>query len=143
MIFKAFAGSLAAILISSPAASSVQDPGIVERQFELMSTYPQVGPTLFDRRFELGAGETVSFNVDLPAGPYLIVGVCDEGCRDLDLKATTTDGETIDEDFDLDDTPQLGVEVTTGLTAVVTVSMAECDAQRCAAGLRVARYVAE
>ena len=52
-------------------------------------------------------------------------------------------GGTLDADRALDDTPQLGFAVTTGLTAVVTVSMAGCYAESCAAGFRIARYVAE
>ena len=144
MIFKVMSGGLAALLISSPAEpSAVQDHGIVERQFEMMSTLPQVGQTLFDRRFELGSGEKASFTVELPAGPLLVVGFCDENCTDLDLEATAPDGEEIDADRALDDTPQLGFAVTTGLTAVVTVSMAGCYAESCAAGFRIARYVAE
>jgi len=144
MIFKALAGGLAALLISSSAEPSPdQDPEIIERQFEMLSSLPEVGETFFDRRFQLRSGEKASFTAELPLGPLVVVGFCDEGCTDLDLEATTPEGESIDADFTLDDTPQLGFMVTADLTAVVTVSMASCDAEPCAAGVRIARRVTQ
>lgn len=68
-----------------------------------------------------------SFNVELSSGQqYMVVGVCDTQCMDIDLSASVDD-RIVAEDILDDDLPVLEIErMSIDATAKVTVSMWKC-----------------
>lgn len=84
----------------------------------------------------LDEGESEEVELELTAGAYLIVGVCDNDCTDLDM-VLSLDGEEIDSDFEMDDTPVLAVEVEEGGTLTLRVDMATCSSEPCRYGVGV------
>ncbi|HEX6372962.1 MAG TPA: hypothetical protein VF006_28825 [Longimicrobium sp.] len=84
----------------------------------------------------LEEGEAEEVELELTAGSYLIVGVCDADCSDLDL-LLSLDGDEIDSDYETDDTPVLAVEVEEGGTLILTVEMATCSNGPCRFGIGV------
>lgn len=88
----------------------------------------------------LAAGQDEEFEVELEAGvTYMVVGVCDGGCSDLDLVLTDDEGDEMEADRELDDVPMLAVENTSNVEAVLTVQMATCSTAQCHYGVRVFR----
>ena len=88
----------------------------------------------------LGEGEDEEFEIDLEAGvTYMIVGVCDGDCSDLDLVLSDDEGEEMEADREMDDVPMLAVENTSDVEAVLTVQMATCSTAQCHYGVRVFR----
>ena len=76
-------------------------------------------------RLEEGDDEELQMRVR--AGQtYIFVGVCDENCSDLDIIVTDEDGDELESDVELDDTPMVMFEAKTSGTITVTVSMATC-----------------
>jgi hypothetical protein len=58
----------------------------------------------------LGPEETATHEVTLTGGrEYVLVGVCDEDCQDVDLRLLDADGDVLAEDVAADDTPILMV----------------------------------
>jgi hypothetical protein len=85
----------------------------------------------------LAAGASREFRLQLQAGKrYMVVGVCDGGCNDLDLTLTDEGGRTVAEDKALDDVPLLAVNGLDG-TFTVKVDMATCSRTECFFGVRV------
>lgn len=78
-----------------------------------------------------------TLTVDLEAGvSYLILGVCDEDCDDLDLELFQ--GSTaVDEDMGSDDFPVVRVEPSADRTYRLRVTMASCDEAPCRYGIAV------
>jgi hypothetical protein len=88
----------------------------------------------------LATGADEEFEIDLEAGvTYMIVGVCDGGCSDLDLVLSDDDGDEMEADRELDDVPMLAIENTSNVEAVLTVQMATCSTAQCHYGVRVFR----
>lgn len=86
----------------------------------------------------LPQGEDEEFEVDLEAGTqYMVVGVCDGGCSDLDL-VLTRGGEEVQADRQLDDVPMLAINDQSG-TFVLSVQMANCSSSECHYGVRIFR----
>lgn len=86
----------------------------------------------------LPQGEDEEFELELEAGTqYIVVGVCDGGCSDLDLVLTRGDDE-VEADRELDDVPMLAIENQSG-TFVLSVQMATCSSSQCHYGVRVFR----
>ena len=81
------------------------------------------------------ASETVT--VELEGGVnYVILGVCDNDCSDLDLElfqGTTA----VSEDLAADDFPVVTVEPTTTRTYRLKITMADCSAAPCRFGVAV------
>jgi hypothetical protein len=50
----------------------------------------------------------------------------DESCTDLDIVVTDVDGDELESDVELDDTPMVIFEAREATTVTVTVSMATC-----------------
>jgi hypothetical protein len=84
----------------------------------------------------LNEGEFQDVTLELTAGSFLIIGVCDADCSDLDL-VLTADGEEIDSDLEPDDTPVLVVEVEEGGTLTLRVGMPACSSGPCRYGVGV------
>lgn len=73
-----------------------------------------------------------------PNTSYLIVGVCDGDCDDLDLQIDTPSGDTLDTDIEDDDAPVL--EFTTDADSLyykLLVDMVSCDTDACFYGVGV------
>jgi hypothetical protein len=88
----------------------------------------------------LSKGESESLSVDLVPRPdgYVITGVCDEDCDDLDLELTTLYGDSVAKDDETDDTPL--VRVPGGRKASkyrLKVTMASCSNSPCYYGVGV------
>jgi hypothetical protein len=76
----------------------------------------------------LAQGQDEEFEMRVSAGEsYIFVGVCDENCSDLDIHVYDADGEEIDSDVELDDTPMVAVEPKRNMTVRVKVTMATCS----------------
>jgi hypothetical protein len=91
---------------------------------------------LYLSRLDDGDDETVTF--DLNRGTtYMIMGVCDNDCSDLDLVLYDGDGDEVDSDLELDDVPIVSVSTGRADTYRVEVRMADCDSEPCRFGVGV------
>jgi hypothetical protein len=68
---------------------------------------------------------------------YVIIGVCDSECDDLDLLLTDADGEEVGSDHELDDAPVITASVARSASYMLTVMMASCAVQSCGYGVAV------
>ena len=76
--------------------------------------------------FDLGRGKT-----------YMIMGVCDTDCSDLDLVLYDGDGDEIDSDLETDDVPLVSVTVDRADSYRLEVTMAACEEEPCRFGIGV------
>jgi hypothetical protein len=83
-----------------------------------------------------GSEESVSVALE-GGGNYAIVGVCDSGCRDLDLVAFDGAGNEVASDQEMDDTPMVNFSATQTGTWRLQVTMASCTADPCHYSLAV------
>ena len=126
--FIALAAVGAALLSAAPAAAQ---PGVVRTQLDSAATL--MGNEGFRAQDDfvtgtLAAGGEEEFELELQGGrTYIIVGVCDADCSDLDMALTTAGGEDVDSDYELDDVPMVMVEVAAGQVYRLKVEMATCD----------------
>jgi hypothetical protein len=83
-----------------------------------------------------GAAETI--RVSLTAGTsYLIVGVCDEDCSDMDLILSDATGRSLAQDILDDDTPVLTLEITRSGGYDLRVRMPDCSVNPCGYGVAI------
>ncbi|HVL68329.1 MAG TPA: hypothetical protein VM364_13785 [Vicinamibacterales bacterium] len=82
--------------------------------------------------------ENVTFELDR-GGTYVVLGVCDTDCRDLDLKLLNAAGRQIDSDVEEDDSPVVAVAPTRSERYTVQAIMAQCGKGPCRYGLGVFR----
>ncbi|NBB52149.1 hypothetical protein GVN24_28095 [Rhizobium sp. CRIBSB] len=82
--------------------------------------------TTGDQTFNLRAGRT-----------YLAIGMCDEGCTDLDFAVFSPSGDNLGSDVEDDDTPVVSFEATANGQYKATVLMAACGAARCNYQVRI------
>lgn len=73
----------------------------------------------------------------IPGNAYVILGVCDADCTDLDLRLLGPDGEEIDIDVEVDDRPVLALTASDPRPYTVIVSMVTCSEDPCFYGLGV------
>ncbi|EDZ95223.1 hypothetical protein AmaxDRAFT_2136 [Limnospira maxima CS-328] len=66
---------------------------------------------------------------------YILVGVCDEDCRDIDLSLYDENNNLIDSDTALDDYPMVEVDPKWSGRFKVEVTMANCNASTCYYGV--------
>jgi hypothetical protein len=135
---KAFAAALAALALTAlPAAAQVPDPFARE----LAQKLALAETILADQGYARAAGpfagglreaESRRFTVMLRAGQdYRIVGVCDQRCRDLDLRLHDPNQRMIAEDALGDSVPILHVRpYATGQYAIEAI-MHGCSAAPC------------
>lgn len=128
----------AALLFAAPAHAQ---PAIIQTQLDSAATLMANGGFRLQDDFvtgDLSQGEDEEFELELEAGKsYIIVGVCDGDCSDLDMALTTAAGEDVDSDYELDDVPMVTVEVERSGTYHLKVEMATCSAEPCAFGVGV------
>lgn len=104
------------------------------RAGQLEGFEPLLGPEID----ALAPDEVMSYELEMERGvSYMIVGVCDADCDDLDLALYDDRGAEIAVDFELDDVPVLVFDATrTGLWEL-EVSMPGCAADTCVFGIEV------
>jgi hypothetical protein len=78
--------------------------------------------------------EDVAVNLT-SGGNYLMVGVCDQDCSDVDLRLIAPDGNEIEQDVLADDTPVLEFRAPATGQYRARVIMATCDQNPCAYGV--------
>lgn len=134
----ALAAMGAALLFAAPAAAQ---PDIIRTQLDSASVL--MGNQGFRLQDDivtggLDQGEDEEFELELEGGmSYIIVGVCDGDCSDMDFTLTTARGEAVAEDHQTDDVPMVMVEVERGQTYTLKVEMAACSVAPCAFGVGV------
>ena len=88
----------------------------------------------------LGAGASVGLEVDLEFGvEYMIVGVCDSDCTDLDLSLVDLQGNVLFQDELDDDAPILRFTAPAGGTHFLLIDMYACSVEPCSFGYKVYR----
>lgn len=123
----------AALLCASPArAQDRWQRQALAEMHEVLRALDQGGmfPAGLPVDGELGQTQSEEVELELTPGRYVIVGVCDGGCADLDL-LLALDGELVTSDVEEDDTPVLGVEVAEASTFVLRVDMVACGTSPC------------
>lgn len=86
----------------------------------------------------LKQGETEDVEVDLDRNVrYLIVGVCDNDCKDLDLTLLNRSGRETDRDVERDDYPMVAVQPSRDEKFTVRANMAQCSDNPCRYGFGV------
>lgn len=87
---------------------------------------------------ELQQNEDENVAVELDRGrAYLIVGVCDNDCKDVDLRLFNAAGKEVDKDVERDDYPAVAVDASRTEKYTVRASMAACTASPCRYGFGV------
>ena len=86
----------------------------------------------------LDDGGSTTLPTELRAGlTYLIVGVCDYDCTDVDLILDDPSGNEVVSDLLADDAPVLTTDITTAGAYRITVDMAACSLDPCNYGVAV------
>ena len=87
----------------------------------------------------LDAGGRSYIEVDLEGGvEYLITGVCDQDCSDLDLYLHQSDGfQSLASDVEVDDVPIIMYTAPHTGGYLLGISMEDCEASICYFGVRV------
>lgn len=84
------------------------------------------------------AGAVIYLAIELEEGSsYLINGVCDYDCADLDLYLLDAEGDVVAEDIDVDDVPLLDFVAPAGRAFLLGVSMATCSDDYCFFGYQI------
>ena len=85
---------------------------------------------------KLAHGATETYSVTLEAGhSYMLMGVCDEDCLDLDLALYDGYGDLVSRDDSEDDAPVVEVSVAVGGEFTLQVTMFQCNAAPCYYGV--------
>jgi hypothetical protein len=138
------------LLLASGSTTHAQNAwrDILERQMTAVgNTVAQQGyqadPGAFHTDMIVGtlySGASVGLEVDLDFGvEYMIVGVCDADCSDLDLSLTDLQSNILFEDLLDDDAPILSFTAPGGGVYFLLVEMYECSVEPCSFGYRVYR----
>ena len=136
--------ALLAVLACVPSLGSAQMKKLDSYQRTVSKQLRAVeqGAKLTDMTHEVWLSElpnnaTANVTVSLDAGTsYMIVGVCDEDCSDLDL--TLFSGSTkVDEDVLDDDAPIVEVTPSSTATYRIAVAMASCSSSPCRFGIAI------
>lgn len=85
-------------------------------------------------RFRIAAGGEREWRTDLSGmEEFIVVGVCDGACSDLDMEVFDASGASVGDDFELDDTPM--VVVSGPGRYRVRMSLPDCAAATCETGV--------
>jgi hypothetical protein len=128
----------AAALTGAAGAAFAQDPtgaAMVENLFSTVES--EFGITPSSRatgRLSEGGSTTGTINVASGAA-YIVIGVCDENCSDLDLTIRDSSGNEVGSDFEPDDAPMVVIPSGSGGRYTFEVSMATCSSN-CNWGVR-------
>jgi hypothetical protein len=127
----------AALLFAAPAHSQAEAVASQIAEADSVMGLAGLSPAAEPTGGTLAAGAEQEFRVELRGGMrYMIVGVCDAGCTDLDLTLSDGRGRVIALDNALDDIPVLPVTGVDG-TFTVKVGMITCSEAQCHYGVRV------
>jgi hypothetical protein len=86
----------------------------------------------------LGDGESSRHGLNLQAGTaYVLVGVCDNDCTDVDFRLFDPNGNEVASDVATDDTPVISITPRRGGQYTLQVVMADCRAEPCRYGIGV------
>jgi hypothetical protein len=86
----------------------------------------------------LANGTSERHTINLQAGTaYMLVGVCDNDCADLDFRLFDSSGNEIASDVATDDTPVISITPSRGGRYVLQAVMADCRADPCRYGIGV------
>lgn len=100
--------------------------------FYLGKGYKTVNADMLDINFlDEGDSDTELVYTLTSGREYLIYGVCDEDCSDLDINVYDAKGNLIATDEEEDDVPAVSVKVTKTADYTVEVVMAACDNDPC------------
>lgn len=132
---------LGVTLIASTAHAQDQWERVVRNQLE------QAGRISQDRGFRmdhdifqgrLDDDATTDLTVNLDGGKsYVIVGVCDQDCTDVDLTIYNSNGDEVDSDLQTDDKPVLTFSAQRDGRYRIKVSMVRCSANPCRYGVGI------
>lgn len=139
-----FPAALAALTLAVPPQSQPTGEALLAELFakveEAVRTAHRIDPVEeVDSGHQLARGATGEMDFDLQGGTYIIVGVCDESCSDIDIRLTTASGELVGEDVLDDDTPVVAFEAAPGAAYRAVVGMAACDVETCLTRVKVYR----
>lgn len=134
---------LVLVLAGSASVAEAQASGVVGRQFgAIVERLAKNGYRESHNRLTgtLRQGQQTSYTLDLQQGArYLLAGVCDRDCSDLDLALYDDSGNLLDDDTAADDVPIVNVVPRWTGRFRVTVTMHACSVNPCAFGLGVFR----
>lgn len=145
-----FAAALAALSLAvapQPAAQSAQ-PAQLAGQALLDALFAKVEDAVRTEHqidpaeevaggHQLAQGATGDLDFEVSGGTYMIVGVCDESCGDLNIRLTTAQGEPVGEDVLADDTPVVTFQAEPGAGFRATLDMVACGAATCLSQAKV------
>jgi hypothetical protein len=83
-----------------------------------------------------GASERHTINLEAGTA-YMLVGVCDNDCTDLDFRLYDTAGNEVSSDVATDDTPVISITPSRSGRYVLQAVMADCRADPCRYGIGV------
>ena len=138
---RAAVAMLFAVALAAPTGLAAQNQWerVVRGQIREHSGY------LTDRGYDmitevyqgrLGNHENDVLTIDLQAGrAYAFLGVCDQDCRDMDLRLYDPDGNEIDSDVGDDDWPVVKVASARSGQYTIKVIMASCSTDPCYYGV--------
>lgn len=136
------------LALASQASSQNAWRDILERQLTAVGNTDALrgyrpDPNAFHTDMIVGtlyAGNGVGLEVDLEFGvEYMIIGVCDADCSDLDLSLTDLQSNVLFEDLLDDDVPILGFTSPSSGVFFLNVDMYECSLEPCSFGYKVYR----
>lgn len=130
---------LGATLIATTASAQDQWERVVRQQLQQVGAASERnGYTMASDVFQgrLDDDATTNLNVTLNAGKdYVLWGVCDQDCSDIDLVIYDSDGDEVDSDLQTDDKPLLHVVPSRNGRYRIKVSMVSCSANPCRYGV--------
>lgn len=131
--------ALALLLLGAPAAQAqghvvklqLDSLDQMVAEFGMRPVHPRVSGTARDEG-------SVTFTRRLSAGGrYMIAGVCDADCSDLDLEVRGPNGQNVGADVEADDAPMVAFEATTTGDYTIEVQMASCSTSVCEFGVSI------
>ena len=137
--------ALLVLTVGSVAATEV----VAQNQYQqqINNRMARWAPTFNQRGYNaIGQLMTGSINDDADASmvvnliggtQYVVAGVCDEDCNDVDLQLYASDGSKIGEDLDTDPTPVIAFTAQYSGQYRVRVMMATCNTSPCYYGVQV------
>jgi hypothetical protein len=141
MKLQALAVAAGMAVIASAAPLAAQAGPVVQAQLRAAVAEATSGGYAVQGRLIYGSlndGAAETIRVSLTAGnAYLIVGVCDEDCADMDLVLSDATGRSLAQDVLDDDSPVLTLEITRSGGYDLTVRMPDCDANPCGYGIAI------
>jgi hypothetical protein len=126
-------------LIASAAQAQDQWERVVRSQLQSVGAATErngytMASDIYQGRLDDDAN--TSLNVTLQSGKdYMLWGVCDQDCSDIDLVIYDSNGNEVDSDLQTDDKPLLHVVPSSTGRYRIKVSMVKCSANPCRYGV--------